>query len=68
MDGKSSQRRSELWTGAVVIWMTAYGCHEMKAEAARLSIYCCLDKPIKVSQIRQIVREAFEAIESKASG
>ena len=54
-------------SGAIVIWMTAYGCHKMRTEAARLSVHCCLDKPIKVGQIRQIVQEAFGAVENKSS-
>jgi DNA-binding NtrC family response regulator len=52
-------------SNAIVIWMTAYGCHKVSTDAARLSVYCCLDKP-KVDQIRQIVREAFEAVGNKA--
>ena len=68
MDGiELTEAIRALGSGAIVIWMTAYGCHKMRTEAAKLSIYCCLDKPIKVGQIRQIVREAFEAIENKAS-
>lgn len=42
-----------------VIWMTAYGCHRVTDAARRLSVLRCLDKPVEVSQIRQIVREAL---------
>jgi len=47
----------------VVVWITAYGCHKVRAEARRLSIYDCLDKPLKVTRIRQIAREALESAE-----
>jgi two-component system response regulator HydG len=68
MDGiELTEAIRALDSGAIVIWMTAYGCHKVRAEAAQLSIYCCLDKPIKVGQIRQIVRQAFEAVGNKAS-
>ena len=45
----------------VVIWMTAYGCHKMRAVAKRLNVYACLDKPVEVSDIWQIVREALDS-------
>jgi DNA-binding NtrC family response regulator len=45
-----------------VIWMTAHGCHRVRAEAARLAVYCCLEKPVEVGRIRQTVREALEAV------
>ena len=47
--------------GATVIWMTAYGCHSVRAEAARLAVYRCLDKPLEISEIRDTVREALNA-------
>jgi DNA-binding NtrC family response regulator len=43
-----------------VIWMTAYGCYRVTDEARRLSVFRCLDKPVEVGQIRQIVREALD--------
>ena len=45
---------------ATVIWITAYGCHEFADEATRLSVYDCLEKPLKVGRIRHIVQEALE--------
>jgi DNA-binding NtrC family response regulator len=30
----------------VVIWITAYGSQETNAEARRLGVYRCLDKPL----------------------
>jgi DNA-binding NtrC family response regulator len=46
----------------VVIWMTAYGCHNMRAEAARLMIYERLDKPVEVAEIWRIAREALQSV------
>jgi len=43
----------------VVIWMTAYGCHNVRAEAAWLMIYECLDKPVEVAEIWRVAREAL---------
>jgi DNA-binding NtrC family response regulator len=45
----------------VVIWITAYGSQETNAEAQRLGVYRCLDKPLEVAEIRQIAREALTA-------
>ena len=45
----------------VVIWMTAYACCTTSAEAKRLGVHCCMDKPIEVDEIRHIVREALKA-------
>ena len=49
----------------VVIWMTAYGYHEVCDTAARLMVYRCLDKPVEVAEIRRIVREALESTEDQ---
>jgi DNA-binding NtrC family response regulator len=56
-----------LQPGTVVIWMTAYGHHKVRTEAAQLAVYRCLDKPIKIGQIRQIVLEALGSAEKKAA-
>jgi DNA-binding NtrC family response regulator len=47
--------------GAIVIWMTGYGGPAVSAEAQRLGVYRCLDKPLEVSEIRSVVRQALEA-------
>jgi two-component system response regulator HydG len=47
----------------VVVWMTAYGCHRVANEAARLSVYKCLEKPLRVAKIRRVVRGALESTE-----
>lgn len=45
-----------------VIWITAYGCHRLQAECERLGIYRCLDKPLRISEIRQVALEALRSI------
>jgi two-component system response regulator (stage 0 sporulation protein F) len=42
-----------------VVWITAYGCHSRLADAERLGIYRCCDKPLEVHEILQIAREAL---------
>jgi len=42
-----------------VIWITAYGCHNLKGECTRLAVCRCLDKPLRIGQIRQAAREAL---------
>jgi DNA-binding NtrC family response regulator len=44
---------------ATVLWVTAYGCYELADEAARLGVYDCLDKPLRVREIRRIAQEAL---------
>jgi two-component system response regulator HydG len=50
---------------AVVIWMTAYGCHHVRAQAARLRVYDCLDKPVELPEILRIAREALAGSEGR---
>jgi DNA-binding NtrC family response regulator len=45
----------------IVIWMTAYGCCAVREEAYRLGVYRCLEKPLEITAIRRIVREALES-------
>ena len=47
-------------SGATVIWVTAYGCHKLKADAARLAVYRCLNKPVEIREIRETARQALE--------
>jgi CheY-like chemotaxis protein len=42
-----------------VVWITAYGCHNVSTDAARLKIHRCYDKPLEVDEILQIAREAL---------
>jgi DNA-binding NtrC family response regulator len=43
-----------------VIWITAYGCARLRAECDRLQVYCCLDKPLRIDEIRRTVLAALE--------
>jgi DNA-binding NarL/FixJ family response regulator len=42
-----------------VVWITAYGCHNVSTDASRLKIHRCYDKPLEVDEILQIAREAL---------
>lgn len=44
-----------------VIWITAYGCHGLRDDAARLCVFRCLEKPVEVDAFRQIVQQAILA-------
>ena len=62
MDGVGlTEKIRALSSDTVVIWITAYGCHKVEAEAARLSVYECLEKPLKVTEIRRVVQEALRS-------
>lgn len=61
MEGPELTRAvAEVCPGATVIWMTAYGDAAVRAQAARLAVYRCLDKPLNVAEIRRIVSESLE--------
>jgi DNA-binding NtrC family response regulator len=64
MDGiELTEAVRTLSPSTVVIWITAYGSQETNADARRLRVYRCLDKPLEVAEIRQIAREALDAAE-----
>jgi DNA-binding NtrC family response regulator len=42
-----------------VIWITACGCRSFEADAERLGVYSCVEKPLEIHQIRTLVREAL---------
>ncbi len=44
-----------------VVWITAYGCHSMSPDAARLEIHRCYDKPLEVDEILQVARDALDS-------
>ncbi|HSR32265.1 MAG TPA: response regulator [Anaerolineae bacterium] len=44
----------------LVIWITAFRSPEIDVEAERLGVLCCLDKPLTVAQIRQVVPQVLE--------
>ncbi|MGC8874250.1 MAG: response regulator [Chloroflexia bacterium] len=51
----------EACPGTTVILLSAYGDGAVRAEAARLGVYRCLDKPLDTAEIRQVVRQALES-------
>ena len=68
MDGVAmTEAIRALHAGIVVIWMTAYGCCAVQAEAERLGVYRCLDKPLEVTEIRRIVGKALEITDDSDS-
>jgi DNA-binding NtrC family response regulator len=55
-----TQAIRDLNSGTVVVWITAYGCAQVSGEAARLSVYECLEKPLRIDEIRRVVQEALK--------
>lgn len=50
-----------------IIWITAYGCHNVAEECAQLGILVCLDKPLEIQEIRRTVKEALRKAGQEAS-
>jgi DNA-binding NtrC family response regulator len=44
---------------AVVLWITAYGCASFSAEAEQLDVFRCVEKPLEVGMVREVVRRAL---------
>jgi CheY-like chemotaxis protein len=42
-----------------IVWITAYGCHSVSTDAARLKVRRCYDKPLEVDEFLQVAREAL---------
>lgn len=42
-----------------VVWITAHDCQKVCEEGEELGVYRCLDKPVGIETIRQVVREAL---------
>jgi DNA-binding NtrC family response regulator len=51
-------REEELSTE--VIWIAAYGCHKLEVIRQELNVCRCLDKPLRIGEIRQAVIDALE--------
>jgi DNA-binding NtrC family response regulator len=61
MDGITlTQAIRDLNSGTVVVWITAYGCAQVSDEATRLSVHECLEKPLRIDEIRRVVRDALD--------
>ena len=52
----------DLNLSTMVIWITAYGCNQLQVQRKRLGVFSCLDKPLRIDEIRQAALEALEAI------
>ena len=46
---------------AVIIWFTYHESRAVAVEASNLGVYRCLQKPMWIADIRQVVREALDA-------
>lgn len=44
-----------------IIWITAYGCQKLKDEHERLNVYSCLEKPLRIKEIRQAALQALNS-------
>lgn len=44
-----------------VVWITGYGNSHIREEGRRLGVYQCLDKPVRISELRKVALEALEA-------
>jgi DNA-binding NtrC family response regulator len=49
-----------LGSHSAVIWITAYGCSNLKDEHEKLDVFPRLEKPIRISEIRKAAQEALE--------
>jgi len=64
MDGiELTERIAKLCPETVVLWMTAYGCHNVRDDVDRLEVHRCVDKPMEIGEIRQVVRDALASTE-----
>jgi two-component system response regulator GlrR len=52
--------------GMPVIWLTAYGCEEVQEDLRRLGVRCCINKPVRTSEIVQAVRDALRETRGSA--
>ncbi|HET9909095.1 MAG TPA: response regulator [Anaerolineales bacterium] len=52
----------------MLIWITALGCESLKAECERLSVSSCLQKPLRISEIRDAVQAALSSKDENRQG
>jgi YesN/AraC family two-component response regulator len=65
MDGvELTEAFKDLYPDTVVIWITAHGRHRFQPNGERLRVRQCLEKPIRIADIRQAVVDVAEYIES----
>jgi DNA-binding NtrC family response regulator len=59
MDGvELTEAFEELHSDTTVIWITAHGSYRFQADSERLNVYRCLEKPIRIAEIRRAVVDA----------
>jgi CheY-like chemotaxis protein len=58
----------ELSPDTAVIWITAYGCHNVSTAAEELDVHCCLDKPLEIGAIRRAARDALQMLADRRDG
>jgi len=51
----------ELYPATTVIWITAHGRERFQSDEEQLSVYECLEKPIRIDAIRQAVLRVAES-------
>lgn len=69
MDGiEFTERIREMNDSPVVVWMTAYGCPSFQEDAARLGVYCCIEKPLEIGEFRQVARQALAGRRQRHDG
>jgi DNA-binding NtrC family response regulator len=61
MDGiELTEKLRDLPGDIAVVWMTAYRCRSFKAEAERLGVFRCVEKPLEIQRFRDVARQAME--------
>lgn len=43
----------------VVVWITAYGCHQVTLDSISAHVFACLEKPIGISEVRGTALKAL---------
>ena len=60
MDGiELTEKLRDLANDTTVVWMTAYGCRSFEAEAERLDVFRCVEKPLEIHRFRELARQAM---------
>ena len=55
-----TERMRENGIDSTVVWITAHGCEGYREDAERLGVFRCVEKPLEVSMIRQVVKDALQ--------
>ncbi len=55
-----TQRVRSLDPHTPMVWITGYGSAHTRAEGDNLGVYKCLEKPVKIGEIRKTALEALE--------